>query len=542
MSMERMTPATEEVQEDIDINTREGLQAFSKYTEDTYTEIIERAKEDSSESVHATLEKATGLYDALKAKLDTAFEIKDNDEHIDEILADELQDYYNQLLDILDETVVIEEPIVEVSTAPEEPVSVEEVEEVIVVEKEVVPVVSEVEEVKEAIPAVKIIPIASIPVVAETLKEEPVAEITPAPEQEEVKTEEPVSIDESSFQDKEAEIEVSLEATEEKELILDEGEVVEKSILSDLKEEAEALIARAEAMLLKYQEITEVASSDAVINVGQHYYKQLGITTERTRTTLKNIESHLDKSDKVTELSSEHLDDTLDEISGNLDQLDKGLGGFFETVKDDTDPLTAEIQKRNTGSIEVAKEEVEEKVVPITLIKKVEEKVPERAPSQASVIHNAPIRPSGERVEKAFKGEWGSTIEKVLTIPRYSNFVAYTFTSPVQFDAMLRREINRIEAPSKFDTTFGFTNKSAFNELLRDMTVKEVVDFDNQPREVIRAELQERDIKYEVYLDWIDSLNSMLTITHVHPTMKFGELFVRAELETLLQHHEAMAA
>lgn len=57
MSMERMTPA-EEVQEDIDINTKEGLQAFSRYTEDVYSELIEQAKLHSTESSHAQLEKA----------------------------------------------------------------------------------------------------------------------------------------------------------------------------------------------------------------------------------------------------------------------------------------------------------------------------------------------------------------------------------------------------------------------------------------------------------------------------------------------------
>lgn len=540
MSMERMTtPTAEEVQEDIDINTREGLKAFSKYTEDTYSEIIERVKEDSRESAHETLLKATGLFESLKTKLDTAFSIKETDEHIDEVLADELQEYYNKLLDILDETEVVAE-----TEADQPTLEVESVPETEVVDEEPVAVIPEIR-VEETASVVPVVLVAPSPVITEAAPQVSVVEMVaskPAVEEDE-ESELPAQF-ESSFSDtKENEVVVApAEVVDETELIIDEGEVIEKDTLTELKEKSESLITRAEAMLEKYQEITEVISSDVVLNVGQHYFKQLGLTTERARGTLKNISEHLSKNNKVTELSAEHFEDTIDEISANLDQLDKALGGFFEAVPDEIDMLSPEPKKQTSGAIEVAKEEVVEEIVPIVLVPKPELQTAVHEKNEVQAIYNSPTRPSVERIEKAFKGEWGGLVEKVLAIPRYKNFVNTTFSSPVQFDAMLRREINHIEAPSKFDTTFGFTNKSAFHELLRPMTVKEVAEFDTQPREVIRADLQERDIKYEVYLDWIDSLNSMLTVTHAHPTMTFGELFIRAELETLLQHHEAMAA
>lgn len=469
MSMERMT-ATEEVQEDIDINTKEGLQAFSRYTEDAYNDLLEQVKMHSSESSHAQLEKASQLYETLKEKLEAAFAIKEDGADVDESLTDEIQAHYNELLDILDS---IENE--------------ESVEELVITE---VPVEKEV--------VVPVMPIISTP------PQEAIAE------------------------SEESEVDV----------IPEEEKVIENSMLGALKEKAEALIDRAEHLLSKYQEITEAASTDAVLNVGQHYYKQLGVTAERARTTLENIKQHSDKEGKVTELIAEHLEDSIDEISDNLDQLDKGLGGFFEKSEEVS---LLDTKKTANGAIEVVKaEEPEEKIVPITLVKKLEPEVP--IVRKNSAIHNATMRPPVERVEQAFRTEWGGVISKVTAIPRYKNFIAYTFPSPVQFEAMLRREIQRIEAPSKFDAVFGFNYKSAFYDLLRTMTVEEISKFDSQPRDVIRKTLDDRDIKYEVYLDWIDSLHSMLTLTHAHPNVTFGELFVRAELETLLQHDEQVAA
>ncbi|MBP6923962.1 MAG: hypothetical protein KBC62_01140 [Candidatus Pacebacteria bacterium] len=506
--MERMTTA-EEVQEDIDINTREGLQAFSRHTEDAYTELIEYIKAHSGESSHNQLENVSHLYETLKEKLNTAFLLKDEGGDVDETLANEIQTHYNELIDILDGIESIEAVV----------------ENEVVVMPEVTPIVVDTLPIKTVS--------ESVPV--ELVPEDSMTQDFVKPEVEQVMVaEEEIVIKEIE------EIVAGPQVEPDKELVVDESATVEKSKLNTLEEKTEMLIEQAEALLAKYQEINEVVSPDAVLNVGQHYYKQLVITTDRARTTFKSIREYLDRDDKVTELTSEHFEDAVDEISDNLIQLDKGLGGFFE--KDEEIPLVnIDIKRQPTGAIEVAKEaETEEKIVPITLVKKPE--LIASNPPRPKAIHNSPTKPSIERVERAYKGEWGGVIEKVLAIPRYGKFVAYNFPSVAQFEAMVRREIQGIEAPSKFDSAFGFAYKSAFYDFLRSMTVKEVVDFDSQSRDVVRAKLQERDIKYEVYLDWIDSLNSMIDITHAHPTITFGELFIRAELETLLQHDETMAA
>lgn len=565
--MEQLTTPIEETSEDIDINTSEGLRAFLRYTEDAYSEILESAKTHVTENTHDTLARSSELYDALKANLDKAFQIKEEGGHVDETLTEALQNGYNDILEILDgletgapaeieepeatptpepELVVADESSMEnVAEAVKEALKQAETESETIEEKptDTAPITEEmVETVATAeVETPKVLtvssvetPVPSIDSVSETSSEElPITESKIEKIDSEVR---------GTFDDEKEIVAPSVTSSSEGELIINEGDEVETVQFSEQKEKAETLVERAEELLEKYKEIHEVTSPDAVLNIGQHYYRQLVATAERAKATLTSISTKLEKNDKITELVEEHIEDALDEIHENLTQLDKGLSGFFETEM--SDEQVSENAKVSSGTLEVVKtEEAEAKPVPIVVIKKPEPVPPAPKPSvKPAAIYNETIRPTVERKEKVLKGEWGAIIEKVLGIPRYKNFVSYTFTSPAQFEAMVRREINRIEAPSKFDSVFGFTNKSAFHDFLRDMTIKEVAEFDALPREQIRNELMQKDIKYEVYLDWVDSLNSMLTITHAHPNLTFGEVFIRAELETLIQHEELLAA
>jgi hypothetical protein len=516
-----ITTTPDVVQEDLDINTMDGLRAFLQYTEDAYVEILESAKVHLGEDIHQKLEQATAIYEALKMQFDDAFLVKEKNEHIKEELANDLQEKYNELLAILD--------------------SIERVEEGESFPQETTPSFEESEGEEGAGAHIEPIKVQAFPqiltvtslggatperAVPEPMPEVQSKEMAESTSDTGVSSEEPLG---SAFED--------ISNTEKETSSKTSENLVEAGVLVTLKEKADELVFRAETLLEKYEEITGVVSSDAVLNIGQHYYKQLGITAERARGVLRNLAQQGSKSGKVTELIAEHIEDALEEITNNLDQLDRGLGGFFEVEEN---AISAEIaSKSQTGAVALAKEDEEEKAIPILVTQKVE---PVALQKETPAIHNQTMKPSQPRAEKMLSGEWGVLMKKVLAIPRYKNFVAQNFTSPVQFEAMLRREIQRIEMPSKFDSVLGFNYNSPFNGLLRDMSIKEVVEFDSQPRDVIKAHLAEVDIKYEVYLDWIDSLDTMLNLTNAHPTVTFGELFIRTELETLLQHDEGVVA
>ena len=125
-------------------------------------------------------------------------------------------------------------------------------------------------------------------------------------------------------------------------------------------------------------------------------------------------------------------------------------------------------------------------------------------------------------------------IKRALSVPRYAAVVKELFSSPSAFEAALQREVYRVEAPSKLDALLGVKHGSAFL-FLKDMTVAEIKQFDGtQNRGPIRARLSPENIPYEIYMNWIEAIPYMESLVQTSNEMKFGELFVRSEIELLL--------
>ena len=131
---------------------------------------------------------------------------------------------------------------------------------------------------------------------------------------------------------------------------------------------------------------------------------------------------------------------------------------------------------------------------------------------------------------------FGPFIKIVVAHPRYAAVVKEAFSSPSAFEAALRREVYRVEAPSKLDALLGVKHGSAFL-FMKDMTLAELDAFDGtQNRPAIRAVLSEKNIPYEIYMNWIQAIAYMESIVESFDEMTFGELFVRSEVELLLEN------
>ena len=127
-------------------------------------------------------------------------------------------------------------------------------------------------------------------------------------------------------------------------------------------------------------------------------------------------------------------------------------------------------------------------------------------------------------------------IKRTVTIPRYAAVVKELFSSPSAFEAALRREVYRVEAPSKLDALLGVKHGSAFL-FLKDMTLAELDAFDGTlSRPEIRARLAEKNVPYEIYMNWIEAVPYMESIVESSNEMTFGELFVRSEVELLFEN------
>jgi len=153
---------------------------------------------------------------------------------------------------------------------------------------------------------------------------------------------------------------------------------------------------------------------------------------------------------------------------------------------------------------------------------------------QPPQIHHGPLSSGdSESKRRTSVGPFSEIVEDLSHISRYRTHIESNYSSRTHFESLLKREVDRIEEkPLRgFYKVFGFQYANAFYTLLKDMTIPETVAFDDQPRVYIREILKESDIKYEVYVEWIDRLVEMLERTHAHKDMTVGELFVRNFLE-----------
>jgi hypothetical protein len=74
------------------------------------------------------------------------------------------------------------------------------------------------------------------------------------------------------------------------------------------------------------------------------------------------------------------------------------------------------------------------------------------------------------------------------------------------------------------------------------MTLQDLEVFDSQPTEMLRHALLQKDIQYEMYVDWMHVHEAMEELIEVTPTMTFGELYVRAMVEDLMDKQFAHTA
>ena len=268
--------------------------------------------------------------------------------------------------------------------------------------------------------------------------------------------------------------------------------------LNNTKTSVDTLVSKAETMLHEYQEMSESTEDEENFRNGVLLYQQLKASADSIKDLSFTIVARMNTPvAEDAELFLQHVADELKEYEEGLSQIDAGLSLYFdepESIATESSPLPS------TEAPKAAKE------------------------NQFEVY----------RSNLFSKNEMRPAIEKVAAVPEYKKFLSEYFTSPGAFEAYLRREINVHEKVSKFDSVFGIVRKSPFDTLLRDMPLQELESFDRQPTEALRHVLLEKDIQYEMYVDWMHDYEVMKQMIHTTPTMTFGELYVRAMVEELM--------
>lgn len=276
--------------------------------------------------------------------------------------------------------------------------------------------------------------------------------------------------------------------------------------LKEIKTKADTLVKKGELLKGKYQTILrEHAGAEESKNT-LFIFQQLEASFDNTKQILSDIDTHAASSiNEDTELFLLHAGNELDEFEENLLSFEKGLEWY---VAPTSETITGD-------SV---------------------------SPQQAEP--DAPAQPQRESIslhkEGIFskKNELRPYIDAVVADEHYKRFLSTTFNTPGAFEAYLRREIDSQEEPSKLDKLFGVIHASPFDTLLRDMTIHDIEAFDAQSSEKIREALTSRDMQYETFVSWMKAFNIMKQLVKATPSMTFGELFVRAMVEELLEHVE----
>jgi hypothetical protein len=254
-------------------------------------------------------------------------------------------------------------------------------------------------------------------------------------------------------------------------------------------EVAKTLAEKASVLLLRYEDISTVEGKTDELNIAKFYYNQLVHEAERAAATARMVET-----EQLAILNGEALQasvkETLEGINTSLDKLDKELDRFFEPEEDDT------LRPIHHGALDAS-------------------------------THTRKDRPT----------EFSLFIDVILLDARYAEFLKERFHSRSQFETFLKREVEKVEAPSKFDKMLGVVHASAFS-FLKDQTLEDIIAFDSLPRQQIKETLSELDIPYEVYVEWMYILADIQSVMQAPGYVSFGELFVRAELELLILERE----
>ena len=263
--------------------------------------------------------------------------------------------------------------------------------------------------------------------------------------------------------------------------------------ITDEVEKATFLLERGSHLLEEFSEIKTVENNSPDFKLGKIFYSQLAVSCARVKTIVDEIEGLL-KSASADEAVYvvQHFGQELDEIDNHFNQLENSLNQFFES-----------------GALE-----------------------------QVVIIENkksTPLISRNERASLLFETQSPFTthLKEVMAIPKYINILKNRFSSPAAFEASLRREVYRVEAPSKLDSLLGVKHASAF-VFLKDMSLADIDEFDGQKnRENIRVELRKANVPYEIYMNWLAAIPYMEALTDSSDNMSFGELFVRSEIELL---------
>lgn len=329
---------------------------------------------------------------------------------------------------------------------------------------------------------------------------------------------------------------------------------------------AELLVDKTQQLVAHFAAPVNAHPDSGTFNAAQSFYDELkrsAVRVEAIYNTLKKATS----DNSIDALEFKHFHDQLGEVEENVDQLIIGLESVFGATGEKSEIVGTEVTerkfestpelagavnteeieedtfvtKRSTGILTVGKEAEEFVKISITTPPK-----PISAPRPPQTqIHNALPQnrlPRKESIRSVndngeLRTELAPLIISALKDVRYRTFVEHAFTSASEFETSLMRRVNEIETPSKLDSVLGIEHKSAFHTFLRDQTIAEIERFDQQPREQLRQQLIEKDIEYEVYVEWMEGFYDMLQMVRIPTSMKFGELFIRAEMEELMHHY-----
>ncbi len=273
----------------------------------------------------------------------------------------------------------------------------------------------------------------------------------------------------------------------------DAYEVLEDGLtgIDSTLDRAKLLAIHADELVYEFSELETAKITTPELKLGKLLYEQLKATAASTVMKVQEIEraTAFGVSGDIIAVA-QRVDQELDTLTQTLEQLQKSLLRFFET-----DTFT--------------------------------DQVPERKDALEAMRKN-------ERAAKLFDQPsfFTGVVKEVLKEPRNRSILQARYSSPAAFEAALKREVYRVEAPSKLDALLGIKHESAF-AFLKGMTLSAIDSFDSQARETIRATLAEKNIPYETYMAWMQAMPYLESYVEAHDDMTFIELFVRSEIEML---------
>jgi hypothetical protein len=260
---------------------------------------------------------------------------------------------------------------------------------------------------------------------------------------------------------------------------------------------AKSIALHADELVYEFGELETARATTPELKLGKLLFEQLKATAGEIITKVDEIEQFKTAPPSEKLLSAaQRIDDELDTFTKALEQLRISLLRFFET--DNFADQTPE--RKNAAEI----------------IKK------------------------NERAAKLFDQQsvFTEVLKKLLKNREVQTVLQERYSSPAAFEAALKREVYRVEAPSRLDSLLGIKHESAF-AFLKDMRLIEIDELDSRPRELIRQELQQKNIPYEMYMVWMQAMPYLESYAVAHDGMTFLELFVRSEIEMLRIELEA---